>query len=122
MRAMHLAAAAAVTAAAMLAAPYALAHASLKSSSPAAGAVLATAPKQITLAFNEKVEAAFSSVSVADAQGKQVSTARAKSDAANPAVVYLEVPSLAAGSYTVKWAVAGHDGHRRKGEFSFTVK
>jgi methionine-rich copper-binding protein CopC len=29
---------------------------------------------------------------------------------------------LSAGSYTVTWAVAGHDGHRRKGDFKFTVK
>lgn len=115
-------AAAIVMAAAMLATPCASAHANLKSASPEAGAILAAAPRQITLAFSEKVEEAFSSVSVADAQGRKVSTAKARVDAANPSVVNLDLPALAAGAYTVKWAVAGHDGHRRMGEFQFTVK
>lgn len=104
------------------AAPAALAHAVLKGSNPAAGASLAVAPKQIELTFNEKVEQAFSSVAVVDAQGKEVTAEKAQVDAKDGAVLRLNVPALPAGAYTVKWAVAGHDGHRRKGDFQFTVK
>lgn len=113
---------AAVMAAATLTAPFASAHATLKSSSPEAGATLAAAPKEIALTFNEKIEAAFSTITIADGQGKEVATEKAKVDAANPAILRLAVPALAAGPYTVTWAVAGHDGHRRKGDFKFTVK
>lgn len=111
-----------IAVAASLASPYAAAHASLKSSSPQAGAVLAAAPKQISLTFNERVEGAFSSVTVADGQGKTIATEKAQVDQADPSVVRLDVPALSVGTYTVRWAVAGHDGHRRKGEFKFTVK
>lgn len=109
-------------AASVLASPFASAHASLKASDPLAGSTVATAPKQISLTFNEKIEQAFSTVTLNDSTGKAVTTAKAKVDADNPAVLRLETPTLAASAYTVKWAVAGHDGHRRTGEFSFTVK
>ncbi len=109
-------------AAATVASPFASAHASLKSSNPEAGATLAAAPKEIALTFNEKVEEAFSTITLADGEGKAVAADKAKVDAANPAILRLVAPTLAAGSYTVTWAVAGHDGHRRKGEFKFTVK
>lgn len=114
--------AAAAVAAAVLAAPLASAHAVLKSSNPQAGAVLTTPPQQIVLTFNEKVEPAFSSVTVSNAKGEAITSAKAAPDPSNPAVMTLQVPSLAAGGYAVKWAVAGHDGHRRTGEFKFTVK
>jgi methionine-rich copper-binding protein CopC len=112
----------AVVAISLLASPFAAAHATLKSSDPQAGAELASAPKQIALTFNEKIEEAFSTVTLADKDGKQVSTAKATVDGVNPAIVHLALPAVATGEYTVSWAVAGHDGHRRKGEFKFSVK
>lgn len=114
--------AASLIAAATLASPFAAAHATLKSSDPQPGAALAAGPKQISLTFNEKIEPAFSTVTLADKDGKQVATDKAKVDDANPVVVRLDVPTLTAGEYTVSWAVAGHDGHRRKGDFKFSVK
>ena len=109
-------------AAATLASPFAAAHASLKNSNPEAGSTLAAAPKEITLTFNEKVEPAFSSITLADEEGKAVAAGKTKVDAANPAILRLEIPALSVGAYTVTWAAAGHDGHRRKGDFKFTVK
>ncbi|HEX5344368.1 MAG TPA: copper homeostasis periplasmic binding protein CopC [Duganella sp.] len=111
-----------VVAAAVLASPVALAHATLKSSNPAAGATVEAAPKEISLTFNQKVEQAFSNITLADGAGKEIATGKARVDEANPAILRLAVPGLSAGAYTVNWAVAGHDGHRRKGEFKFTVK
>lgn len=109
-------------AASVFASPFAAAHASLKSSDPAAGSTVATPPKQISLTFNEKIEGAFSTASVKDSTGKPVTTAKARVDGDKPSVLRLDTPALTAGAYSVKWAVAGHDGHRRTGEFSFTVK
>ncbi|WP_038493442.1 copper homeostasis periplasmic binding protein CopC [Janthinobacterium agaricidamnosum] len=122
MKAVHTMILAGAMAAATLASPFAAAHASLKSASPEAGAVLAAAPRDITLTFNEKIEEAFSTMTLADAQGKAVVAEKARIDATNPAILRLEVPPLPAGAYSVTWAVAGHDGHRRKGDFKFTVK
>lgn len=111
-----------VLAAATLAAPLAMAHAKLTASNPTPGAVLETAPAEISLTFNEKVEQAFSTVTLTYTDGKVVETEKAKVDAANPAIVRLQTKGLTTGTYTVKWAVAGHDGHRRTGTFSFSVK
>lgn len=97
------------------------AHATLQGATPAKDAVVA-APTEITLQFNEKLEAAFSSARVVDSAGKAVGTDKAALDPANPAILKLGVPALAAGRYRVEYAVVGHDGHRRKGDYSFTVK
>jgi len=122
MKPLHTSLAAAAFLAAMLASPLALAHASLKSSNPEAGATLDAAPKTITLTFNEKVEEAFSSIAVAGANGNIAAPGKARVDPVNPAILRLELPGLTAGAYTVTWAVAGQDGHRRKGDFRFSVK
>ena len=122
MKALYNTIAATAIVAAALAAPLAQAHATLKSANPAAGATVDAAPKEIALTFNEKVEQAFSNITIADGSGKDVATEKAKVDAANPAILRLAVPALPAGTYTVTWAVAGHDGHRRRGDFKFTVK
>lgn len=122
MKALHTIILATALAAATLASPFASAHASLKSSNPEAGATVAAAPKEITLTFNEKVEESFSTITLADGEGKPVAANKAKVDAAHPAILRMQVPALNAGAYAVSWAVAGHDGHRRKGDFKFSVK
>lgn len=109
-------------AAATLASPFAAAHAGLKSSDPVAGSILATAPKEIKLTFNEKIEAAFSSIALTNGEGKALATSKATVDAVNPAIMRLEVPALPSGAYSVTWGAVGGDGHRRKGDFKFTVK
>jgi len=108
--------------AATLWAPLAAAHAVLKASNPAPGAVLASAPAELALTFNENIEPAFSKVTVLAADGRNAAPGKATVDGANPALVRLTLPALAASEYTVKWAVAGRDGHRPTGEFKFTVK
>lgn len=94
--------AACVFSAATLAAPLAMAHAKLTASNPSAGAVLKAAPTDITLTFNEKIEQAFSTVTLTNSEGKAVKTEKARVDAVNPAVVRVQTNGLAAGKYTVK--------------------
>lgn len=106
----------------LCAAPFAAAHAKLIESDPKAGAALQLAPKAVALTFNEKIEPSFSAISVTDSEGKSVTEEKAKVDVANPAVLRLPIAQMHAGTYTVKWAVAGRDGHRRTGDFKFSVK
>lgn len=114
-------AATAVLAAAVLASPLAMAHATLKNAEPAAGAALSAAPAAVTLTFNEKLAAAFSTITVSGPDGQPVA-GKATVDDANPAILRMPLPALPAGAYSVKWAVAGPDGHRRTGSYAFTVK
>jgi hypothetical protein len=107
---------------ALVGATSAWAHAGLKSSIPEKDAEIAAAPKEITLQFNEKLESAFSTAKLVDSTGKQVNVEKPALDAANPSVMKLPVPALSPGKYKVEYVGVGHDGHRRKGDYSFTVK
>jgi hypothetical protein len=110
-----------VIASALSLAQLAQAHASLKSSVPAAGSTV-EAPKDVSLTFNEKVEEAFSAVTLKDAAGKDVTTPKAHVDAADVTTLHVDLPALSPGVYSVQWVAVGHDGHRRTGDFKFTVK
>ena len=101
---------------------HAWAHATLKSATPAKDAEVTTAPKEIVLRFNEKLEAAFSNAKLVDGNDKVVSIGKATLDAADPSVMKLAIPALGAGKYKVDYVGVGHDGHRRKGDYFFTVK
>lgn len=103
-------------------APLAQAHASLKTSVPATNATVDASPKEIVLTFNEKIEDAFSAITVKDAAGKDVTTPKAHVDTQDGTTLHLEPPTLASGVYTIQWVAVGHDGHRRTGDFKFTVK
>ena len=98
------------------------AHAALQSATPAKDEEVTAAPKEITLRFNEKLEAAFSNAKLIDSTGKEISTGKATLDAANPSVMKLAVPALSPGKYKVEYTGVGHDGHRRKGDYVFTVR
>jgi len=99
----------------------ALAHAVVRQSSPAQGAVLNASPKEISITFNEKVEKLFTSATLKDAAGVKVSVAKAKIDVADPSTLRLAVPVLKPGKYVVSWTAVGHDGHRLTGTIGFSV-
>lgn len=107
---------------AALSASSALAHAVVKQSVPAQGAILAAAPKEVRITFNEKVEKMFTAATLKNAAGATVGTAKAALDPADPATLRLPLPALKAGKYSVHWSAVGGDGHRRTGELRFTIK
>lgn len=107
---------------ALVAAGTAAAHPKVTKSEPAAGAVLDKAPKAIEVTFNETLEPAFSTITLARADGVTVSTDAAKVDPATPTVLVLQAPVLVAGEYVAHYAVIGKDGHRREGDLKFSVK
>ncbi|CAJ0700303.1 copper homeostasis periplasmic binding protein CopC [Ralstonia holmesii] len=111
-----------LTAAIAIAPTIAFAHGKLESTEPAAGSTVATLTSPLRMSFNEELEPAFSTAHVTDAKGKTVTTEKAKVDSTNPRVLTVAVPRLAAGTYSVNWAVMTHDGHKTKGQYSFTVK
>lgn len=102
--------------------PLAAAHAVLKNSSPAADTTITGSPTEIVLTFNEPVEASFSKISLIGADGKEIRIAKNTVDENDASVLRSQLPALGKGEYSVKWAGVGHDGHRRTGNFKFTVK
>ena len=97
----------------------AAAHASLESTSPSAGAVLAEAPEQVALTYSEPVEVSLGAVRVYDSNAERVDEGGVRHDGGDTVVQPLS--SLADGSYVVTWRVVSADGHPIHGAFTFQV-
>lgn len=95
-------------------------HGKLAASQPAAGAVLAKAPKELRLSFNERLEAPFSKVKLTGTQ--PVALPKATVDKADPKTMTVALPPLASGKYHVEWSAVTSDGHKTKGAYDFIVK
>jgi methionine-rich copper-binding protein CopC len=104
-----------------LAAAPAAAHAFLVKSSPARRAVVATPPSQVELEFNERLEPAYSTVSVWNEAGRRVDAGNAGVAANDPRRLVVAVPPLDAGRYTVRFRVLSVDGHIVESSFLFSV-
>ena len=113
----------AVTAAALVAlvagAGPAAAHASLESTSPSAGQVLAAPPGQVELTFSEPVEVSLGAVRVYDSNAERVDEGGVRHDGGDSVVQPLS--DLPDGSYVVTWRVVSADGHPIHGAFTFQV-
>lgn len=100
----------------------ALAHAHLKVQTPAADATVSSAPKVLTLNFSEGIEPNFSGVKVTGPDNAVVKTGKLDLDPSNNTQVNVPIESeLVAGKYQVSWHVVSVDGHKTKGQYSFTV-
>ncbi|CAB3780191.1 hypothetical protein LMG28614_01012 [Paraburkholderia ultramafica] len=99
----------------------AFAHVFPQKQEPGAGTTVAS-PAQVRVIFDGPLEPAFSSLTVTDASGKQVSTQKATVDQHQSTTMTVPLPSLAAGHYTVHWVAVASDGHRTHGDYGFDVK
>lgn len=100
----------------------AYAHAKLEGSIPKANAIVAPAPKEVRLQFNEPLEMAFSKIKLVDGKGVAIQPLKVDLDKADAKVMVASIPALPAGPYRVQWTTLTRDGHKVKGEFSFQVK
>ncbi|MFI7419867.1 copper resistance protein CopC [Nonomuraea sp. NPDC049684] len=102
---------------ALLPSTAALAHDTLKSSSPAKNAQV-SAIERIELEFNAHVQFPF--VVLHDAAGKAVEVGKPRVDGPKVAA---DVPRQPApGSYVIAWRVVSSDGHPIEGEIPFVMK
>src|SRR3954451_22685307 len=106
----------------LLGAAPAAAHASLKSSTPAADSVLATAPRSVELLFNEAVTLLPESVRVFGPDGSRVDdgdVAHIRGEAASAAVrLGADLPT---GTYLVSYRVVSADSHPIEGAYTFAL-
>jgi methionine-rich copper-binding protein CopC len=97
----------------------ALAHAGLKSSNPAEGASLATAPTEIQLTFSEIVSPSPDAVKVTGPDGTQWTVG--KSTTVNATLTAPVQPAGPAGNYTITYTVKSADGDTVSGAVHFTL-
>ncbi|MEV7233112.1 copper resistance protein CopC [Streptomyces sp. NPDC051020] len=100
------------------------AHAALTGSDPQDGAVVATAPKEVTLTFSEQVAMGAGSIRVLDPGGKRADTGAAPRDLQSGSTVKYGVTlhsGLPDGTYTVAWQAVSADSHPVSGAFTFSI-
>jgi copper resistance protein C len=94
------------------------AHAMLDHAEPRVGNKVATAPHEVTLWFTQKLEPAFSTLTVTDPAGKRVDTGKARIDGSRMSVA---LRAGGSGTYHVTWHVLSVDAHTTDGSFTFQV-
>jgi methionine-rich copper-binding protein CopC len=94
------------------------AHAFLDHAEPRVGNKVASLPKEMSLYFTQKLEQAFSSVTVTGPSGQRVDAGKARVSGNQ-----LSVPlkSGGAGTYRVNWRVLSVDTHTSDGSFTVQV-
>ncbi|MEJ8658363.1 copper resistance CopC/CopD family protein [Streptomyces sp. MS1.AVA.4] len=99
------------------------AHAALTGSNPKDGAVLATAPKDVTLTFSEQVALGNDSIRVLDPKSKRVDTGELNNLCSGNIIKYGVTlhAGLPEGTYTVAWQAVSADSHPIAGAFTFSI-
>lgn len=114
---------AALLASLFTAASPAAAHAALTASDPKEGAVVATAPAQVSLSFSEQVAMGDDSIRVLDPQGRRVDTGELRDMCSGHIIRYGTAlnSGLPEGTYTVAWQAVSADSHPISGAFTFSI-
>ena|SRR6516162_786584 len=94
------------------------AHASLAHASPSVASIVSVAPHEVILTFTERLEAAFSTLTVMDANGTEVSQGKAQ---VNDNAMRISLKPLNPGTYKVNWRAVSTDTHKIEGSFTFSV-
>ncbi|MBV7245736.1 copper resistance CopC/CopD family protein [Streptomyces sp. MW-W600-10] len=100
------------------------AHAALTGSDPQDGAVVDTAPKEVTLSFSEAIAVGDDSIRVLDPSGKRADTEAEPKDLSEGGTVLYGVAlhsGLPDGTYTVAWQAVSADSHPISGAFTFSI-
>jgi methionine-rich copper-binding protein CopC len=96
----------------------ATAHALLDRAEPRVGNKVAAAPREVTLWFTQKLEAAFSTVTVTNSAGERVDSGKTHVTGSQMSV---SLRSGGTGTYHVTWRVLSVDAHTTDGSFTFQV-
>jgi methionine-rich copper-binding protein CopC len=106
------------------------AHAELVESEPSGGDVLAEAPEQVRLRFDEPVRfeesggsepSPLDPIKVYSEEGTRVDKSDTRASPADPEVLIVDLKKLSDGVYGVDWGVTSEDGHVIDGALGFTV-
>ena len=101
---------------------FAAAHAFLEKSAPEDGAVLDRPPQKVELWFSRSIEPSFSTIRVINAKGKDVNDGKAAVGDDDAKLIAVDLKPLTSGTYKVIWRIVALDGHKAKGQYTFTVK
>jgi copper transport protein len=96
-------------------------HATLLSSEPAKGTMVASSPPRIYLVFSEEVEPSLGRIRLVGPGGRVVALESA-GDPRNVSALMARVTTpLGPGTWRVEWRIVSEDGHPIDGDFTFAV-
>ena len=101
-----------------LATGQAQAHAMLDHAEPRVGNKVASPPREVTLWFTQKLESAFSTVTVTNAAGERVDSGKPRVSGNRMSV---SLRPGGSGTYHVTWRALSVDAHTTDGSFTFQV-
>src|SRR5215471_17896498 len=101
-----------------LATTEARAHAFLDHAEPRVGNTVASPPREVTLYFTQKLEPAFSTISVTNAAGQRIDSGKARVSGSQMSI---SLKPSGSGTYHVNWRVLSVDTHTTDGSFTFQV-
>ena len=102
----------------LLAAGEASAHAELDRAEPRVGNKVASPPRVVTLWFTQKLEPAFSTITVTNAAGERIDAGKTRVSGSQMSI---SLRAGGSGTYRVNWRVLSVDTHTTEGNFTFQV-
>ncbi|GAB3857449.1 copper resistance protein CopC [Nocardioides maradonensis] len=105
----------------VLLSPSAYAHAMVVASDPAPGSLLRTAPKDVSITFDEAVTVVPDAVRVYGPDGSRVDRGAVLRPGGAGDEVGVAIDARAEGTYLVSWRVVSADSHPVTGAFTFSV-
>ncbi len=96
-------------------------HVTPERAEPAVGATLHGPPKRVRIWFDAPLDGS-SELKVVSADGERVDRGDVRVDSADPRVLEVSLEDLSPGVYRVIWIAVSRDGHRTKGDYTFTVR
>jgi methionine-rich copper-binding protein CopC len=97
-------------------------HAFLVKAIPAHRAMLFHSPNRVQLWFNERLEPAYSTVSVVDRENRRVDSQDVRVGPDDLKLLSVTLPVLAPGTYTIRFRVLSVDAHVVESEYPFTIR
>jgi methionine-rich copper-binding protein CopC len=98
------------------------AHAFPDHSEPRVGSTVQGSPAFVRIWFDGALESAFTTIVVKDSTDLNIDRGNGRVNPSDPTLLEVELPVLPPGTYRVFWDVLARDGHRTKGDYTFTVK
>jgi copper transport protein len=98
------------------------AHASLIKADPAPNSLVSTAPRQLTLWFDEPLDLSFTTVQVLDSSRARFDAGVISTAPGDPKQLRVPLKEMPDGTYTVAWKVlSAADGHATLGNYAFSI-
>lgn len=102
----------------LLASSEACAHAMLDHADPRVGIKVARAPREVKLWFTQKLESAFSTITVTNPAGQHIDSGKVRVSGDHMSI---SLRAGGAGTYHVTWHAVSVDTHTTDGNFTFQV-